>query len=43
MNPNTVNFYILGTSLGYAIDGTEGGAIGLAIASGIMFVLSWFF
>ncbi len=42
MNPNAINLWVLGASFGAVVDGGHGAAIGLAISSGITFLISMF-
>lgn len=39
MNPIAIAFYICGTAIGFAIDGNQGAAIGLAVTTGISVIL----
>jgi hypothetical protein len=40
LNPNAVAIWIFGASVGYCCGGDHGAALGLAITSGLSFILS---
>jgi hypothetical protein len=40
MNPLVLNMWLIGLSVGYAVNGVHGGAIGLAVATTLSFIIS---
>lgn len=42
LNPNAIGMWIFGGALGYALGDGHGCAIGIAIASGLSFLVSMF-
>jgi len=41
MNPIAINMWITGASFGYFFNGSHGAALGLAITSGLSFLMSF--
>lgn len=42
MNPTAINLWVTSTAIGFCVNDAHGAALGLAISSGVSFVLSLF-
>jgi hypothetical protein len=41
LNPSAVTFWIFTGSVGYAVNGAHGAAVGLAIGTGVSYLITW--